>query len=312
MTSPLVSVLVISYNQENLIRETVESCLDQSYKNYEIVVSDDGSTDRTVEILRELKDKFPEKIKLIVNDKNSGITKNCNIGLRHCSGELIALMGGDDLLMPKKLEKQVEAFLSNSNLVLCYHPCFVMRNGEIKHMIGHRNKDLVHGFVDMVAKFKADIPGPATMVRASAIPDYGFNDDIKTASDWLFYIDVSSNGDVVRLDEPLSVYRQHENNVGHKYFSYSEDFIQTIKFVKMRYAKVPGIVVAADNGARRFLLGVIYRALEQGRPDIARTYIKQLRDYSKPGFPACLILLSFCPGLGVLLGNVKPFLKKYL
>lgn len=308
---PKVSVLIITYNQEDFIAEAIESVLNQSYKNYEIVISDDGSTDRTVSILRELKKKFPEKIKLITNERNSGITKNCNIALHHCSGEFIVLMGGDDLILPNKLEMQVSAFLDNPNLALCYHPCIVMRNGETKKIVGHRKKDLVSNFIEMVGKFQADIPGPATMVRASAIPDYGFNEDIKTASDWLFYIDVSSKGDVVRLNEPLAVYRQHENNIGHMYFKYSGDFIKTMEIVKIRYSNVPGINNAVYHGARRFLIGVIYRALEQSKPDIARAYIKQLRDYSKFGLPECLILISLCPGIGILLSKVKPFLKKY-
>jgi len=312
MQLPFVSVLVISYNQENLIQETIESCLKQSYDNYEIVVSDDGSMDDTVQIIQGMQDKFPEKIKLIANEKNAGITKNCNLGLRHCRGELIAFMGGDDLLTPKKLEEQVAAFLGNHNLALCYHPCFVMHNGEINKIIGNRTKDLVRNFVEMVEKFGAAIPGPAVMVRTSAIPDYGFDETIKTASDWLFYIDVSSKGDVVRLDKPLSIYRLHQNNIGHQYFSYSQDFIKTIEIVKIRYGKRPGVKTAADKGARRFLLGVIYRALEQDRPDIARKYTEQIRDYTKGGLSALLFALTFVPGIGIILRGVKDLLKKYV
>lgn len=309
---PLVSILVISYNQEDLIRETVESCLAQSYDNLQIVVSDDGSTDSTPEILRVLQSSHPDRLVTVLNRDNSGITRNCNIGLASCDGDFIALMGGDDLLLPNKVELQVNAFMEDPALALSYHPCFVSVNGEIVDQIGHRDKDIVSNLHDMVGKFGAQIPGPATMVRRSAIPPEGFNETIRNASDWLFFIDASSTGSVRRCNEVLAVYRQHGTNISNRYFDYSDDFIRTLEVVKSKYGHIDGISEATLRGGRRFLLGIIYRAIEQDQARIARRYVRSLRAYADPVVCGLLSSLTFVPGLGSVMRRAKPFLKKYV
>ncbi|GAB3560703.1 hypothetical protein GCM10027405_10920 [Arthrobacter alkaliphilus] len=307
-----MSILVISYNQQDLIFETVESCLGQTYKNIQIVVSDDGSSDRTPEILRELKERYPERIKLVLNPKNSGITANCNIGLAACDGEFVALMGGDDLLLPQKVELQVHAFMDDPELVLSYHPCDVSVDNRVVDKVGHRDKDLVSGLIDMIGKFEAQLPGPATMVRASAVPEDGFDSSIPTASDWLFFIDVSSRGRVSRLNETLAIYRQHGGNVGHRYFDYSGDFIRTIEIAGRRYGHIDGVASAAKRGARRFLLGIIYRSISQGELKRARVYTAQLPQYASWMLGVGIYLITYIPGAGGMFRLAKSFLKRYV
>lgn len=312
MKQPLASILVITYNQSDLIAETIQSCVDQTYTNVEIVVSDDGSTDNTPEILRGFASRFPGKIKLVLNVDNAGITANCNAGLRACTGEYMALMGGDDLLLPGKVARQVEEFLNAPDLVLSYHPCYVRRDGEDVMVIGDRPKDVVTSLVELVAGFGAQMPGPATMVRSAAIPTHGFDRNIGTASDWMFYIDVSSQGRVARLDETLAVYRQHAGNVGNTYFDYAEDFLKTLEIAKSRYRHVPGIVTAVRRGGRRFLLGIAYRALEQDRPELARSFARRLPEYSGRTLYRVVALMTRMPGAGFLLRSMRRTLKRYV
>ena len=94
MIKPLVSVMIISYNQENYIGETIQSAIDQDYPNVEIIVSDDGSKDKTPAIILEYANRYPSKIIPILKKKNSGITANCNTALRACTGEFIVFFGG--------------------------------------------------------------------------------------------------------------------------------------------------------------------------------------------------------------------------
>lgn len=312
MTSPLASILVITYNQEHLVRETVTSCLQQTYENFEVVVSDDGSKDSTQEILRQLYAENPDRIRLVLNAVNSGITANCNAGLAECSGEYIALMGGDDLLLPDKLTRQVAAFQANDDLVLSYHPCQVMKNGEVTAVVGDRPKDIVRGLVDMVGRFGAQLPGPATMVRSSAIPLEGFRSEVETASDWMFFIDVSAQGDVERLSEALAIYRLHEGSIGQRYFDYSEDFLKTLRLAKESYGDRPGVERAVRRGGRRFLLGVVYRSIELGRPDLARRYAARLSEFSSPVLAVLIAGMSRVPGVRFAFGRAKALLKRYV
>jgi glycosyltransferase involved in cell wall biosynthesis len=312
MTSPLVSVLVITYNQEDLVRETVESCLAQTFTDYEVVVSDDGSTDGTPRILRELQAQHPERLRLVLNEVNQGITANCNAGLKACRGDFVALMGGDDLLLPGKLAAQAAAFAANPKLVFSYHPCFILRDGNMDEIVGDRPKDLVANQLEMISNFGAQMPGPATMVRTSAIPSQGFRAEIGTASDWMFFIDVAAHGEVERLDEPLAVYRQHGGNVGQRYFAYTADFLETLAITRAEYGDRAGVRDAVKQGGRRFLLGGVYRSIEQGRPAQARQYAAYLRDFDSAKLIPAIYAASYLPGSGAILRGLKRTIKRYV
>ena len=90
--SPKVSVMIVTYNQENLIGETIESVISQDYPNLEIVVADDASVDGTQSVIKAYQEKYPLQIKPVLNPVNLGITGNCNAALAACTGELVAMM----------------------------------------------------------------------------------------------------------------------------------------------------------------------------------------------------------------------------
>ena len=121
-TFPLVSVAVITYNQDKFIRECLDSILNQEYPNFEIIVADDCSNDNTFKILEEYVNKYPNKVKILKSEKNNGITSNSNLAYFACSGKYISWIGGDDLMLPNKLIKQVD-FMENNKKVLDRHVC---------------------------------------------------------------------------------------------------------------------------------------------------------------------------------------------
>jgi glycosyltransferase involved in cell wall biosynthesis len=305
--NPKVSIFVITYNQEKFVQEAIVSCVKQDYENFEVVVSDDGSKDDTVKILLELKKLYPEKIKLILNPINQGITKNCNVALENCTGELIAFMGGDDVLYPNKISIQVKAFKENTRLVFCYHPCHVLRDGKIINTIGWRKKDLVKDFYEYIAKYGVDIPGPVPMVLREAIPEDGFNEALLVASDWLFFIDVCSKGDLIRINDILSAYRKHDNNIGLKIHSYANDFLRTIDIIKIKYPD-NNVQKAADKAIRRFLLGIMYRCIADSELNFFNGYLAEYRKRNGnfSWFIRLLSEISFAPiVLNALRGSIK-------
>ena len=98
LKKPLVSVFVGTYNQEQYIAQTLESFLMQQCAfDFEIVIGEDGSKDRTLEICKKYVEKYPDKIKLLDRVKNQGLTENFFEGLTHCEGKYIATCGGDDI-----------------------------------------------------------------------------------------------------------------------------------------------------------------------------------------------------------------------
>lgn len=121
---PKVSVLMITYNHEKYIEQAVRSVMMQETDfDYELVIGEDCSTDSTREIVLQLKEEFPDKIKLLLHEKNVGMIPNMVATYNACTGEYIALCEGDDYWThPKKLQLQVD-FLENSpEFVMCFHP----------------------------------------------------------------------------------------------------------------------------------------------------------------------------------------------
>lgn len=117
--APLVTVLVVTYNSSKFILETLESTKAQTYKNIEIIVSDDGSTDETVAICKAWVQENEERFinsKIITVKKNTGIPANCNRGVNASSGQWIKLLAGDDTLMPNCIADNVEFVHGNPEI----------------------------------------------------------------------------------------------------------------------------------------------------------------------------------------------------
>ncbi|MCH1624889.1 glycosyltransferase family 2 protein [Ferdinandcohnia quinoae] len=110
--SKKVSIIMGIYNCEATIPQAIESILSQTYINWQLIMCDDCSTDNTHQIAKEYRDKYPEKILLIQNDKNLGLASSLNHCLKYVEGEYVARMDADDISMPNRLEKQVN-FLEN-------------------------------------------------------------------------------------------------------------------------------------------------------------------------------------------------------
>jgi len=109
--NPLVSIIIPAFNAEKLISETINSVLNQTYKNYEIIIINDGSTDNTLSIVK----KYESKKINIIDQENRGQSASENIGLKHSQGELIEFLDSDDLLSPDKIEKQVKKYNKYGN-----------------------------------------------------------------------------------------------------------------------------------------------------------------------------------------------------
>lgn len=115
-TNELVSIIMPSYNTARFIRESIQSVLDQTYQNWELLIVDDCSTDNTDEVVASIED---DRIKYFKNEKNSGAAVSRNRALREAKGKWIAFLDSDDLWLPEKLEKQIQ-FMSENNYHFSY------------------------------------------------------------------------------------------------------------------------------------------------------------------------------------------------
>lgn len=113
---PLVSIIMPAYNAESFITETINSVLDQTYDNWELIIVDDNSDDHTVSVVENCMDS---RIRLLRNKSNCGVAQTRNTAIAEAKGEYVAFIDSDDIWEATKLERQLEAVADNS-LVLCY------------------------------------------------------------------------------------------------------------------------------------------------------------------------------------------------
>lgn len=212
---PLVSIAIITYNQKEFLKECIESCLAQDYPNLEIVVADDGSTDGTHELLNDYDMQYPGKFILRLSKENQGITKNSNAAHFACKGKYVAWIGGDDLMLPGKISKQVEFMEKNPDCMICYHDLdvFDSETGRNLYSFSEKNKPR-EGTISVIIKYGVFNGACSTMVRSSSVPSEGYNELLPVASDWCYWIDTLAKGGEIRfLPEILARYRRHPKNV---------------------------------------------------------------------------------------------------
>lgn len=115
--SPAISVIMAAYNVEKYISESIESVLNQTFSDFELIIINDGSTDNTLSLIEYFQKKDP-RIKVINNNKNQFVIKSRNIGLEKATGKYITILDSDDLLMPEKFEKQFNFLEENTEVFL--------------------------------------------------------------------------------------------------------------------------------------------------------------------------------------------------
>ena len=213
-----VSILIISYNQEEFIATTLHSALDQG-SGVEIVVADDHSTDGTCDVVEEIARTGVAPIQLLRGERNVGITGNCNRGLASCRGDLIAMLGGDDLMLPGKIAAQRAWMAASACRVLCGHDAenFDSETGATLHLDSERVQfePELTGAVGL-CRGETYYSGSSVVLRREAMPARGFDERLPMVSDLKLYIDtVGRDGVHGVIPGVWSRYRHHERNVSH-------------------------------------------------------------------------------------------------
>lgn len=208
-----VSVVIGSFNRERYIRECIDSVLGQTRVPDEIVVVDDASTDRTVEILKT----YGDKIRLICRTSNSG---NCavarNEGMRACTGDLIAFLDSDDAWFPEKLEKQLAFFEGHPDVPFCHTYCEVMNSASKGCGVRHEGALRPTGDQFIWLLEHCWICTSSVMFRRSLLDDIGYmNEDPRhrIGEDWEFYLRIAKKYSVGLVPEVLARYRKSDAGI---------------------------------------------------------------------------------------------------
>ncbi len=196
----LVSIIMPSYNTVLYIEETIQSVLNQTYPNWELIIVDDCSTDNTDEVLEKIKDP---RIHYLKNEKNSGAAISRNKALREAKGQWIAFLDSDDLWMPNKLEKQIQ-FMKENGYAFSY------TNYEEIDVNGNKTGVTVTGpkKITKTGMFNYCWPGCLTVMYDAEKVGLIQIADIKKNNDYAMWLKVCKKADCYLLDEILGQYRK--------------------------------------------------------------------------------------------------------
>jgi len=210
---PKVSVCIASYNHAKYLEEMLDSVLAQTFRDFEVIIVDDGSKDNSLEILQKYSSEFP-KIKVFTHPdgKNKGISRTANLAIEKSSGEYIAFIGSDDIWYPQILEKQVELMETDAALGIVYAPAHLIdKNGN--KLEGTIGEDVIGEKSPVEAIIKKNvIPAITVMVKRAALEKVGLYDEKLVYSDWELWIRILEHYKIGYIDSPLTKYRIHNLN----------------------------------------------------------------------------------------------------
>ena len=239
-TMPKVSIFLTTYNHASYIEACINSCLNQTYQNIEICVSDDCSIDGTPEILTIYAAKFPDKIRLNLNQVNMGLKYNAPKALSMCSGEYICGFSGDDIMHPTKIERQVMEFLKKKRLVLCGHGINYI---DAESNFIYESRPSVKEGVGILNWLKSGVKTYAVsiMVRADRVPSFGFDLRLNSGEKKFFIDIIGEDGEFLFLNDTLVDYRRHGHNLSKDYRTIEDSMIflsilkEEFKFIPVGY-----------------------------------------------------------------------------
>ena len=247
-----ISVALCTYNGEKYIAEQLDSILNQSESVDEIILCDDGSTDKTVAIIREYQQKHPEIFKIYSNEKNLGYTKNFEKAIQLCTGDLIFLCDQDDVWKPNKVQVVKTIAARNPNKNTFAHRIEILeKNGKSSTQsfwdIDGFNPNSTNDSILKYLLFERNIfPGMSIAITKDAQQKYLplISQEKKIIHDFELLIKSCRDNAFKVIDESLTRYRMHENqNIG-----FDKNFIANTTDTKQSiYLKIKKIAWIKNN-----------------------------------------------------------------
>ncbi|WP_152184314.1 glycosyltransferase [Sulfurimonas indica] len=223
---PLVTVLMPAYNHASFIKEAIESLIEQDYTNIEFIITNDGSTDNTHDVIMELDNICKTRFSKFqyINRRNKGLIKTLKEMETLINGKYLSILYSDDIFTKNKITKQVNALENNQDYALCFG-----------NMIGiDDNSNIVKKYKTKYAKsgnvfndllIRNFIPAPTVMMRTKAFKSVGGYDLNFEYDDYPLWLKIAHKYKVLYLNEDLVFYRSHDNNV-------SSNMLRTLKLTE--------------------------------------------------------------------------------
>ena len=267
--TPLFSVIIPTFNRSHVLLRAVDSVLKQTYKNFELIVVDDGSTDETQTILEgHIKEG---QIKYL-RQENKGVSSARNFGVRNSKGDWLAFLDSDDEWLKSKLEKQVELLQKRPELRLIHGEELWVRNGK------RVNQKKIHqkfgGFIYEKCLPLCLISPSAVIIERKLYEEMGgFDEEFVVCEDYDLWLKITSLYEVGFVTEPIIYkYGGHEDQLSHKYFAMDlwriKSMLRILSLKNLNDQQIEATCAEVTRKAKILLLGYEKHQNHQGLDEL--------------------------------------------
>lgn len=218
---PKVSVIITSYNYENYISQTIESVLNQTFSDLEVIIVDDGSKDNSIKVISKYCSK-DIRVKLLTheNNQNKGLVKSLKLGISNAIGEYIVFLESDDYIATDYIQKKLDVFSQNQNTGLVLNKIKTFGNnpprGTKKHLALTNNywfkNNYSHNVSDVMHLFNCIPTFSCVMVKKDLFDEINFETPIKAFLDWWLWAQISTKTELYSINEELTYWRMHSDS----------------------------------------------------------------------------------------------------
>lgn len=291
---PLVSVFVVSYNAADYICETLESIKAQTYQNIELIVSDDHSSDQTVNLANEWIENNKERFvrtELITVDHNTGVSANYNRAIRACRGEWVKNVDGDDVLYDDCIENNIKFVLENPEVNWTFSNAMLFKGRDVNNTIGEYITKEMSSFFELeaseqfISQLKENVlPSQTCFIRLELLRKYPYNEKYKGLEDAPMWLTLTKNGHkAYYFDKCTSYYRRDESMTSSNNRFYSPIWVESLfSFFwneKINYIKENNLIETYNSHRQLILTIELVDVLLKNKKTLFTNVIYKLLSY---------------------------------
>lgn len=270
MSSPKVTVLMPVYNGEKYLRSAIESILDQDLKDFEFIIINDGSTDRSLEIIRSYTDP---RIRLVQNEKNIGLVNTLNKGIELALGEYIVRMDCDDLSMKNRLSAQVSFMDNNKTIGVSGSYYYLLLDGKKALTDFPLKEEEMKCFMI----FNCPIAHPTAIIRNSLLKEENlrYRPEYAHSEDFDLWSRISEKYELANISEVLLNYRVHANQITGN-IHLAEQRYKSVNSIRGRHLQKMGVMPSAEEIVIHNMVSDGTKAESKEQMDLAEQWLTKL------------------------------------
>lgn len=232
MSKTLVSVVIPCYNHEDFVQASIQSVINQTYENIELIIIDDGSKDGSIAKIEEMTKLCEQRF---VNFEfrsrpNKGLSATLNEAIEWCQGEYYSGIASDDVILSHKLKVQVEFLNSHHNVLAVFGGVQHIDEND-KIIATSLSKSRYYDFKRIIMH-KFDLPAVTQLIRLQALKETGGYDSSIILEDWYMWLKLTKHGSIYYMSEIFALYRQHDNNISKDSEKMKQGRLDVLSFFK--------------------------------------------------------------------------------